>query len=172
MTISIEPTPEKVGKIRIKGKKVEQITKIKILQIKDLIGFPGLPQIIVILKVEIYLLTGQENHPETDLVQVGIPPEVIDLTDHILEIENKIRAALGEAKTDLIVELDLSQAPMGENLDLCLLTEVTQMKKMRSVKFVVVGTLQLNALFILMGFIHLVELVKDFTDHMHVLMEA
>ena len=61
---------------------------------------------------------------------------------------------------------------MGENLDLCLLTEVTLMKKMRSVKFVVAGTLQLNALFILMGFIHLVELVKDFTDHMHVLMEA
>ena len=172
MTINIEPTPEKVGKIRIKGKKAEQITKIKIIQIKDLISFPGLPQIMVILKVEIYLLTDQGNHPETDLVQVGIPPEVIDLTDHILEIENKIRAALGEAKADLKIGLDLSQAPMGEDLDLCLLTEVTQMKKMRSVKFVAVGTLQLNALFILMELVHLVELVKDFTDCMYVLMEA
>ena len=173
MTIKIkEPTLEKVGKIKVKGKKAEQITKIEILQIKDLASFQDLPQIIVLLIVEIYLLTDLENPLETDLVQVGIHQEVINLTDHILEIENKIRAALGEAKADLMIELDLSQAPMGEDLDLCLLTEVTQMKKMRSVKFVAVGTLQLNALFILMGFIHLVELVKDFTDRMHVLMEA
>ena len=119
-----------------------------------------------------YLLTDQENHPETDLAQVGIPPDLIDLTDHTPEIENKIEAALEEAKADLIVEPDLTQTPMGENLDLCLLTEVTLMRKMRSVKFAVVGILQLNAHFTLMEFIHLVEPVKDFTDHMHVLMEA
>ena len=61
---------------------------------------------------------------------------------------------------------------MGEDLDLGPLEEVTQMKKMRSVKFVAVGTLQLNALFILMELVHLVELVKDFTDRMYVLMGA
>ena len=46
------------------------------------------------------------------------------------------------------------------------------MKEMKSVKFVAVGTLQSNALFILMELVHLVELVKDFTDRMYVLMGA
>ena len=119
-----------------------------------------------------YLLTDQENPLETDLVPVDIHQWVINLTDHILEIENKIRADLGEVKADLKIGLDLNPAPMGENLDLCHLKEVTQMKEMKSVKFVAVGTLQLNVLFILMELVHLVELVKDFTDHMHVLMEA
>ena len=73
MTIKIkEPTPEKVGKIKVKGKKAEKITKIEILQIKDLASFQDLPQIIVLPIVEIYLLTDLENPLETDLVPVDI----------------------------------------------------------------------------------------------------
>ena len=73
MTIKIkEPTPEKVGKIKVKGKKAEKITEIEILQIKDLASFQDLPQIIILPIVEMYLLTDQENPLETDLVPVDI----------------------------------------------------------------------------------------------------
>ena len=134
------------------------------LQIKDLESSQDHLQIIKLPIAEKYL--------ETDQVPVDIHQWVIDLIDQILEIEDKVGADLGEAKADLKIGLGLNQVPMGENQGLCHLKEVTQMREMKNVKFVAVGTLQSNAPFILMESVQLVELAKVFTDLICVLIEV
>ena len=96
----------------------------------------------------------------------------MDLIDQILGIEDKVGTDLGEAKVDQKIGIGLNQVPMGENQGLCHLKEVTQMREMKNVKFVAVGTLQSNAPFILMELVQLVELAKVFTDCIYVLMGA